>query len=676
MVTYCCDCARWNAFRNLSSGLLLSCLEVCAIYPSFSIICDVLMKSASQANSISHAVIGLWHDMHSLLPLLTVLVVMPFPFNDATPLVIPWNTTHSYGPDGPWPVITVQVGSSDVAGTQRLSIVDLHPGGIWESMILRGSFCNSNGTNFGDGSSQCLAEKAGLYKLSQSTTAQQNFTDEVGLVWQWGSSSVDNVSGEALNVLDTMTVPALQGAFTINNSTISAVHAWQIEMPDGTYYSAQVGTLSLGAPGMGIQQFNATVTGQTAPGSAYAQGATASNSWGLHYGSASLSQEGSLVFGGYDQSRALGEMGAFDLSAGSAMMANLLDVQIGAENGSSPFKESSYTGLLKLNASFGGVQPTVINPIVPYLFMSPETCAAVTENLPVTFDSQVGLYIWNATDPRYERIVNSPAYLAFVFQNAGIGNLTIKVSFRLLNLTLEAPIMNPTQQYFPCRPFYASDHSGDYFLGKAFLQAAFIGMNWQMEKFFLAQAPGPGVGASNITPIGPTDVRISTDPIENYAVTWARDWAALSGNSDTGNSKNTTANSTGAAHGQNGTSGHGMSSKTKTGIAVGAVIGVLAVAGVLLLSYLRRGRTAVPSPPPQEKDASQVQDIRVVELDVRTGLYEVGQGLSHEADADDEIYELGVLQASVQGEEMGGEGFERGGVVVGRWDGEVGGHGW
>lgn len=597
--------------------------------------------------------------MHCLSPLLAILTFLPFAFSDATPLVIPWNTTRSYGPDGPWPVITVQVGSvSDKAGTQPLSTVDLHPGGIWESMVLRRDFCNNNNTNFADGSSLCLAKKAGLYYILSSETAQQGFTNEVGLVWQWDSNIVDDVSGVAVNVLDTMTIPALQGSFTVYNSTISAVQAWQIQLPDGTKYSAQVGTLSLGAPNRGIQQFSATVTGQTVPGFANAQGAVASNSWGLHYGSASLNQEGSLVFGGYDQSRALGSIGTFDLAAGFSMIANLLDVRIGVENGSSPFIEDSYTGLLKLNSSFNGVQPAVINPIVPYLFMSPETCAAVAEKLPVTFNSQVGLYIWNTADPQYERIVKSPAYLAFVFQIAGSDNLTIKISFQLLNLTLEAPIVNQTQQYFPCRPFYANDHSGNYCLGKAFLQAAFIGMNWQVEKFFMAQAPGPGVGASNIKSIEPNDTSISTDPIENFAVTWKRDWTGLFDTNNVrnttalptgatnrpkgtsaGNSKNLTSFPTGITNGQKDTSGSGVTSRYKAGIAVGVVAGALAVAvaGVVLLFYRRGRRTAMPR---QEKDVSQKQDFQIHEKDGRPRVHETGEGLSHEADTDHGIHEL------------------------------------
>ena len=226
--------------------------------------------------------------MHSLIFHLAILIISTFTLSDTTPLVVPWNTTHSYGPDGPWSVVTVQVGSSDVAGTQPLSTIDLHPGGIYESKLLRGFFCNDNDTNYGDGTSECLAKKAGLYNLSQSETAQQNITDAPGLVWQWASNTAEDVSGLAMNVLDTMRIPSLGGTFTVHNSTISAVRAWQIRLPDGTRYSTQVGTLSLGAPGTGTQQFDGSMTGQTIPGYAYEQGAVTSNSWGLHYGSASL----------------------------------------------------------------------------------------------------------------------------------------------------------------------------------------------------------------------------------------------------------------------------------------------------------------------------------------------------------------------------------------------------
>ena len=92
------------------------------------------------------------------------------------------------------------------------------------------------------------------------------------------------------------------------------------------------------------------------------------------------------------------------------MVLSLLDVQIGVENGSSPFNAGSFTGLLQLASS--NEQPTNIIPNVPYMYMDPKTCAAIAEHLPVVLSSYTNFYIWNTTDPQFERIINSPSFLA------------------------------------------------------------------------------------------------------------------------------------------------------------------------------------------------------------------------------------------------------------------------
>ena len=99
--------------------------------------------------------------------------------------------------------------------------------------------------------------------------------------------------------------------------------------------------------------------------------------------------------------------------------------------------------------------------------------------------------------------------------------MTIKVPFALLNLTLEPPIVPTPQQYFPCRSFYANDGSGKCEFGKAFLKATFVGMNWGENKWFMAQAPEPRVGASNVQSIGLNDTAIKFYPIGNFGTTWA-----------------------------------------------------------------------------------------------------------------------------------------------------------
>ena len=136
--------------------------------------------------------------------------------------------------------------------------------------------------------------------------------------------------------------------FSVVNSSISAVEASAIELPNGTNYSTQVGTLSLGAPGKGNQRFSkvpdvGSVNGQTIPGYGNASEGLPSNAFGFHYGSVPLNQTGSLVFGGYDQSRVLGDAATFDLVGGENMkiIGHLLDIGIGVKTGWTPFSNNT-----------------------------------------------------------------------------------------------------------------------------------------------------------------------------------------------------------------------------------------------------------------------------------------------------------------------------------------------
>ena len=370
-----------------------------------------------------------------------------------------------------------------------LSTVDLHPGGLYGSAINTNKLC-SDTAQF---TKPSRAELAGLYNPNISTSSYQNDTSSGSFFEQWqrrdGRADDDNISQR--NVLDTMRMNTSSGLLSVQNITIAAMDSASLSIPGiagyGASYLVEVGHLALGAPDNGTITFQSSVIGQTFPASLAAKGSIPSNSFGLHYGSASLNAVGSLTWGGYDQSRVLGDVGTFNLVDGDQcnMILSLLDVQIGVEEGSTPFNATSVTGLLYLNTSREQVkQDTNIVPSVPYIYMAPKTCEAIAKHLPVVFSSYTNLYIWNTTDPQFEKIINSPSYLAFVFGTSGVGNLTVKVPFKLLNLTLNTAIVSPPQQYFPCQPFVANDGSAHYFLGKAFLQAAFLGMNWQQDKFF------------------------------------------------------------------------------------------------------------------------------------------------------------------------------------------------
>jgi hypothetical protein len=94
------------------------------------------------------------------------------------PYVVVWNTT-SYGPDGPWQAVTVDIGGSQV---------DLYPSGIWETIVNSDTMCSGTGT--------CLAAAAGLYNQANSHNVISNFTDKTEALGRWGSGAASKLIPE------------------------------------------------------------------------------------------------------------------------------------------------------------------------------------------------------------------------------------------------------------------------------------------------------------------------------------------------------------------------------------------------------------------------------------------------------------------------------------------------
>ena len=358
-------------------------------------------------------------------------------------------------------------------------------------------------------------------------------------------------------------------------------------------------------------------------------------------------------WGGYDQSRVLGDVAIYDLDGKGnsyGIVSLLLDIQIGVEIGDSPFNESSITNLLRINSSLvsDGAQPTNISPTVPYFFMAPETCSAIAEHLPIKLQRYTGLYLWDTTNPLYTRIVQSPAYLAFVFGTTGAKNLTIKIPFKLLNLTLDEPLASPPLPYFPCKPFSATDHSNHYWFGKAFLQAAFLGVNWETRKAFLAQAPGPDASAPNIQSIEDDDTMIKSDLITSFANSWAKTWIPIEGSKMNGGGTPPAGVNKVPTSSPSTTRNSSLSGGAKAGLAVGVVVGSLAAVGLLAVLFLRRRKrnekatskpqNGVPQPereilmpdpyqyvPPVEKDGKGVGGVSTGGENIPVNEVEAGQ---------------------------------------------------
>ena len=538
-----------------------------------------------------------------------VLSCLSYAISSPEPFQVDWNNVTSFGPDGPWQAVSIAIGTKTASfATGSLnSTVNLYPGGWWGHTILTTAVCNSSTTS-------CPASDAGLYSPSDSSTADtKSWPAQVG-VDQWDGQKAMNLSGIANTLLDIVTITSLGSPYSIPQSIIAAVKFSQVRLPDNSYYSTQVGFLSLGATDF-VQRFypnnNSTLVANLIPGWLRQHDSILSNSWGLHIGSVLQSQKGSLVFGGFDQSRVLGPVGTFDTTnTGGVPIVALFDIIIGVVTGGSPFHSPIGGSLFHANGNI--TVPVVVNPTVPYIYLPFGTCEAIAAYLPLTWQAGIGLYTWNTDDPQYQRVISSPAYLGFIFQLSDLKNLTIKVPFALLNLTLDKPIVTRPQAYFPCKP--TSSSNGEYYLGRAFLQAAFIGMNWETYKFFMAQAPGPDIGDAQVQSIQRSDTSIASNPLDGFADSWARKWTnKIALPSGTAVSSSTATDGLSAAKTSSvldpGTSNgamlpisnSGLSAGAKIGIGVGSGIGGLALIGAVFftLMFSRTGRLRSRNDPPK-----------------------------------------------------------------------------
>jgi hypothetical protein len=523
------------------------------------------------------------------LPLVFLSIFAAFASAASSPRALQWST-KTYGPDGPWQAVKVQIGTPEQS-------VDLLPGGFWMSNILGSQLCANTKLV-----PACYAQAGGLYN-SLASTSWKNITGTASLVNAAFENTIGALPlvGSANWVFDKLRVFFTDAsAFDVPDFDMLVVSDGSYSLADGTKYPITIGTLSLGSQASNQTWVNGSeIWNGTFLASSLAQSSQIpSNSFGLHVGSASLAIPGSLIVGGYDRSRIVGPVSS-QLYGIDYLPIDLLDIGIGVADGSSPFNFKTKSGLLAQgNSSIGPSVNVHIDTALPYLYLPSSTCAAITAHLPVTYQSRYGLYFWDTADPHYRTIVSSPSYLSFTFRlnNSITLNTTINVPFALLNLTLTSPIIDTPTPYFPCTQ--PRGINSEYKLGRAFLQAAFVGVNWHAGNdgvWWLAQAPGPNTPSRTIsTAIAPTDNYVMASD-SRWVDSWRGAWTvigtstAINGSTSTGTSPNseTTTNS-------NSNNTAGISVALSTGAIVGISISVVAIialvaAGIIFVT--RRARS-------------------------------------------------------------------------------------
>ena len=535
------------------------------------------------------------------------------------PLQVP-PSTRVYGPDGPWQAVSVQLG-------EPAQDLDLYPGGTFQSDILTKQLCQDT-SSFPCGS-------GGLFDPDNSFTFDNQSisyeSDSSGFASQWTIDATLFSFQNSTPILEQLRIPMDTATVIVANFSAKVFPHITMVYPDGDY-PLQVGQLSLG-PTINqtfTQEDLPSINASLIPGDLAVQNVIPSSSFGLHIGigAEALKLSLSLCLGGYDASRIVGPVSP-QSTLNQLFIIDLLDIGIGVDAGASPFSFSSQQGLLGYgNSSITSAgTPVFMNPGAPYLYLPNSTCAAIAQHLPVTYNFGKALYFWNVSDPHYARIVTSPTYLSFVFRGSS-GNLTIKVPFQLLNLTLEAPLVSTNTAYFPCQPPRGPE--GQYSLGRAFLQAAFIGVNWSIageSQWFLAQAPGPNTDPNpqSATYTGPLPIGLGKE----WADTWSGFWTSLPTPTRTSTTASKTASATPVGSGLPSSpapvpstpSSNSLSGGAIAGIAIGGACAVLftAAIGIWFFQRSKAGDTKATQPSPVKKLSMHVSSYPLLSRYPNTG---------------------------------------------------------
>ncbi|KAL2204904.1 hypothetical protein CC79DRAFT_922293 [Sarocladium strictum] len=234
-----------------------------------------------------------------------------------------------------------------------------------------------------------------------SSTLQQEWEQN------WTFGDLVNTTSNGTIWLDNVDLITRDGHAISRNSLrapVIAADEWSVDFPNGDTYNASVGTLGLlGAPGSFIEPDTDVDWPQSLLDQLKDSQNISSRFFGLHIGSGQHDQVGSLILGGYAKNGVIGDVGVFDILGN---LPFLVDVKLGVETGRSPFERtgSMWQGIgdneiakdfMKVGGGKKGSAGMMLNPVVPYIYLPKGNCEAIAENLPVSLDKGLGLWLWN-----------------------------------------------------------------------------------------------------------------------------------------------------------------------------------------------------------------------------------------------------------------------------------------
>ncbi|KAK4161346.1 aspartic peptidase domain-containing protein [Cladorrhinum sp. PSN259] len=386
------------------------------------------------------------------------------------PVVIP-ASQHWEGNDGPWSTFDLRVGKPEQFVRVLVSTASPHA-----LVPLEKYACSAQ--SFPAPPSDCAVSRGNLFDLNESSTWQNVGTydinqDGVGLGATYGYSQPTQFGFDNLAV--GLNGPALE------NQTVGG-----IATPEPFY---------LGIIGLNNQPMNFTSLGNHSTSSFITtlkdQNKIPSLSWSYTAGAKYRLKQvnGQLIFSGYDTSR-------FTENPVSFTMAEDVTRDLVVALQSISYSGSSSATLLSDPIDI------YIDSTDPNLWLPPKVVDEFEKAFGLTLDETSGLYLVN--DTHRDRLLGSNAEVSFRFSDGKSGGdtLTIVLPYAAFDLTAKYPLVANTSHYFPLK---RANSSGQYTLGRIFLQEAYLSVDYERKVFNLSACTWNQGAKENIVAITSKD---------------------------------------------------------------------------------------------------------------------------------------------------------------------------
>ncbi|KAI0513063.1 hypothetical protein F5B22DRAFT_285629 [Xylaria bambusicola] len=476
---------------------------------------------------------------------------------------VPFNNYAHLSPDidGPWPTLRVDYEDSQDNLTLNTYLTLANA-----SLLIRPHTC---GDEVEDGKLRCgeftfpeAYHNVSTAKQTRLPELTDSFLSNVSYLTPWDEFSLNSRQG-----LDFFRFMSFNGLITGINFT-SNLAGHRIETPAivGEKLATQASNNSHSVP-----LLNSMISLPNMASSLSEAGRVSSPFSSFHMGSVEPPVNGSLIIGGYDNKKIMGDLlnwtETYNTRGNPSGNLVLTHIYIGVDSGFLPldslrlnnqsFPQGPYKqdpSLLRDRRNFTTTE-IIIEPGSPYLHLNHGACGQLAGLLDLEYDATRNLYLWSY--PPDHPIFRSPVYLEFVLRpywddydldesQAGVPEVSIKVPIASLQHTFHATTraingsLLPPARYFPCSHHDSEWSNGWYTwprLGRAFLQSAFLASSFKynddadtVANYWLAQAPGPGGIGGNLA-ADLIEVTSGTIPnrtgVKLEANAWTRSWSSV-----------------------------------------------------------------------------------------------------------------------------------------------------